>query len=97
MACFMAERYLASSPIRSLLAVVARDRLAARIMTTRGVPISHLRTIYMPEDEMYFSLFEAPSARSLQEVSDRLDLGFVRITEAMQIGPEVGTEPRPRS
>gem|GEM_PF-6631432 len=57
-------------------------------MANRGVAISHLRTIYLEADETCLSLFEAPSALALQQASDDLDLGFVRIVEAVQVGAE---------
>ena len=44
----------------------------------------YLRSIYVPEDETCFHLFESPSIEGVEEVGRRAGLVFNRITEAVE-------------
>ena len=56
-----------------------RVRAAAAELTREGRPIRFLRTIFVPEDETCFYLFEAGSAGAVQEVGARAALPFDRV------------------
>ena len=88
MAAFLVERYLPAVPLGGLLAAVAADREAAVAMSTRGLAIRHVRTIYVPGDETCYSLFEAWSEETVRAANAELGLPFSRIVEAIEIGHE---------
>lgn len=69
-------------------AVVDHDRTAARLASIR-----HVRTTYAPGDETCFSLFEAPSLETIQKANDRFQLGYRRVTAAIEIQSSAQSEP----
>jgi Protein of unknown function (DUF4242) len=52
---------------------------AAEQLSGEGTPVRYLRAIFVPEDEMCFFLFEAPSAALAGEVSRRAGVAYDRI------------------
>ncbi len=68
---FLAERYLPAATREVLDVLVDRDRSAADVMSIR-----HVQTIYVPEDETCFTLFEAQSAELITAASERFGLGW---------------------
>jgi len=59
---------------RELQAVSARARTAAEAMRREGTPVRFLRSIFVPENDMCFLLYEAPTARSVREAAGRAGL-----------------------
>jgi hypothetical protein len=57
-----------------------RVRAAAAELTREGRPVRFLRTIFVPEDETCFYLFEASSAGAVREVGARAALLFDRVS-----------------
>jgi hypothetical protein len=57
-----------------------RVRAAAAELTREGRPVRFLRTIFVPEDETCFYLFEASSAGTVREVGARAALLFDRVS-----------------
>lgn len=53
-----------------------------------GVGVRYVRSTYLPEDEVVFHLFEAPSAEALDEAGRAADLPFDRIVEAVERSSE---------
>ena len=71
---------------------LGRDQLAdaaerveaiADEMSRSGTLVRYLRTIFVPEDETCFYLFEADSAEAVAEVTNRAELPFERVVEAV--------------
>jgi Protein of unknown function (DUF4242) len=58
-------------------------RLAAEELTREGTPVRCLRSIFVPEDETCFFLFEAASAEAVREAARRAALPFERVTEVV--------------
>jgi len=58
----------------------ARVRAAAAELTREGRPVHFVRTIFVPEDETCFYLFEASSAGAVREVGARAALLFDRVS-----------------
>ena len=83
MAEFLAEFYLSPSDREAAQVGAARARLAAEELTLRGTPVRYLSSIFLPEDETCFHLYEASSAEAIREVAQRAELSFERVLEAI--------------
>ncbi len=66
-------------------AAAIRARTTAEQMTCGGKPIRYLRSIFVPEDETWFHLYEADSPEAVAEASARTGVPFERIVEAVQV------------
>jgi len=80
---FVVERYLPA---------LTPDGVQAQAQREAGVHSSppgvrHLRTTYLYEDELCFSLFEAPSIEVLRRANELSDMPYERITEAVDVTP----------
>jgi hypothetical protein len=83
MARYLAELYLPQTGSDGLREAVARARSAAQELTREGAPVRYLRSIFVPEDETYFLLYEAGSAEAVAEASARAGIAAERIVEAV--------------
>lgn len=79
MASYLLETYLPLAEESAVTAVAARVAAAARAVSAEGQDIRHLRTIYVPEDETCYHLFEAGSPESVRGVARRA--GLLGVTE----------------
>jgi hypothetical protein len=86
---FLAEKYLPANMAVDLGAVVDLERAAASFASIR-----HVRTMYAPDDETCFSLFEAPSVQTVQRANDRFQLGYRRVTAVTEIQSTAQSEPK---
>jgi hypothetical protein len=89
---YVVEQFLARTN-RGALAEAAEHALrAADELTSEGVGVRYLRSLYLPEDETCFHLFDGPSSEAVVEVSNRAALRRERIVEVVQIvaGDSVG-------
>jgi len=77
---FIAEAYTPSGT--SVAELEARARLAADELARAGTRIRYLHSIFVPEDETCFHLFEAGSADAVREAIERASLGPHRIVVA---------------
>jgi hypothetical protein len=64
-------------------AAAARARAA-----TEGEPVRFLRSIFVPEDEACFFLYEGPSAQSVRAAAVRAKLGVRRVESALLLDEE---------
>jgi hypothetical protein len=69
-------------------------RAAARRVAELKEGIRHLRTTFVPEDEIVLHLFEAPSAAALGKAGRQAALPFDRIVEAIDGPPDLREEAR---
>ena len=83
MAEFLVEFYLSRTDRAATQAVADRACLAAEELTRRGTPVRYLSSIFVPEDETCFHLYEAISADAIREVAQRAELSFERVLEAI--------------
>ncbi|HEV8461906.1 MAG TPA: nickel-binding protein [Gaiellaceae bacterium] len=58
-------------------------RLAAEQLTREGTPVRYVRSIFVPEDETCFFLYEAANADDVIEAGRRASLRFERVAEAV--------------
>jgi len=77
---YVLERYLAGLNL---------DELRARVAEGAGLGgdggVRYLRSIYLCDDELCFSLFESPSERVLRDAARRADMAFERIAHAIDL------------
>jgi hypothetical protein len=59
-------------------------RLAAEQMTRDGTPVTYLRSIFVPEDETCFHLYDAATAEDVRQAGCRAALPFDRVVEVVQ-------------
>jgi hypothetical protein len=69
---------------------IARVRRAAKEIAAEGVALRHVRSTFVPEDEMCLYVFEAESSAAVDEVGRRAGLPFERVVEAMSVTPGGG-------
>jgi hypothetical protein len=91
---YLVESY-ASRSGAALDEEVARVRRAARELAAEGVVLRHVRSTFVPEDEICFHVFEAESVAVIDEVGRRAGLAFERVVEAMTVAPRERTSPSP--
>lgn len=82
---FLVEVYISRDGVTT--AEVDQVCLAAHRLTEEGSPVRLLQSIYVPEDETGFYLFQALSLEAVREASARAGLHFDRISEAVSATP----------
>lgn len=83
MAEFLLELYVARTDGAGVNDRAESARLAAEELTREGTPVRYVRSIFVPEDETCFFLYEAASADAVRAAAQRADLPFDRIAEAI--------------
>jgi len=61
--------------------LTAGAREASEQMRHEGIPVRFVRSVFVPEDEACFYLYEAPSAEAVREAARRAALPFARFAE----------------
>jgi hypothetical protein len=78
MGTFIVELYVGRGEEAALERGVALTRRAAERLTREGTPVRHLRSLFVPEDETCYFLFEADDAGAAQEAAAAAGLPFER-------------------
>ena len=66
----------------------ARAREATEQMRREGEPVRFLRSIFVPEDDACFLLYEGPSAESVRAAALRAQFGPRRVDAALRLAQE---------
>ena len=66
-----------------MIIALQKARLAAERLTGEGTPVRYLSSIFVPEDETCFYLYQAASADGVREAARRAALPFDRVIEAI--------------
>jgi len=82
------ETFLARSDAGGRTARERRARSAAEELTRQGTRVRFDRTIHVPEDEICFFVFNAPSGRDAALAAERAELNPFRVVEAVSSGKE---------
>jgi len=82
MPVFVVERYVAALTPDG---VQAHARREAAALAAGADEVRHLRTTYLCEDELCFSVFEAPSIEVVRRINDANGMTYERITEAIEV------------
>jgi hypothetical protein len=88
MPCYLVETFLARGAAGEREARERRARSAAEAMAREGTRVGFDGSIHVPEDEICFFTFEAPSRRAAALVAQRAGLEPLRIVEAIPSGKE---------
>jgi hypothetical protein len=82
---YLVEGYFPRSRAGELTGLIARLRAAADELMAEGVPVRHLRSSFLPVDELFLHLVEAESAEAAGRLTERAGLAQERIAESVQI------------
>lgn len=85
MSSYLVEVYLPRSRAHEALESGRRAQFAAEELLREGVPIRYVRTMYLPDDETCFYVFEATSAGAVEEAGRRAGLGHARVVPAIEM------------
>jgi hypothetical protein len=91
MPSYLVETYLARSQARDRAACDRRAHSAAEELTLCSTPVRFERSIYIPEDEICFYVFAAPSSRDAVLAAQRAELDPIRVVETVPSGNETPT------
>jgi hypothetical protein len=80
---YLVETYLARGRAGERAARERRARSAAEDLTDGRTRVRFDRSIYVPEDEICFFVFDAPSGREAALVAQRAGLDPLRVVEAI--------------
>ena len=86
MPSFLVETYLARGQAGERAARDQRARVAAEEHRQGRTPVRFERSIHVPEDEICFFVFDAPSGRAAALVAERAGLDPLRVVRAISSG-----------
>jgi hypothetical protein len=82
---YLVELYLPRRDEAALADAAARARIASEQMASEGKRVRYLRTIFVPQDEICFHLYEAQAADVVGEASLRAQIAYERIVRAVSV------------
>jgi hypothetical protein len=85
---YLVETYLARGQTGERAVREGRARLAAEELTRENTRVRFEQSIHVPEDEICFFVFDAPSGRAAALVAQRAGLDPFRVVEAVSSGQE---------
>ena len=85
MPSYLVETYLTRGQVGERAAREQRARSAAKELTREKTRVRFERSIHVPEDEICFFVFDAPSAREAALVAQRAGLDAFRVVEAVSL------------
>ena len=88
MPSYLVETFLSRGGVRERTTREGRARSAAEQLTRQGTRVRFDRTIHVPEDEICFFIFEAPSGGAAALAAELAQLGPLRVVEAVSSGKE---------
>jgi len=56
-------------------------------MTADGTPINYIRSNFFPEDSSCTCLFEAGSARAVEQINETVGVPYTEICEVLDLAP----------
>jgi hypothetical protein len=85
MPSYLIESYLPRSRSGELPAVVSRLRRATEMLHAEGTHVRHVRSTFVPADELCLHLLEAESATTVGEASRRAAIEPARVVQALSV------------
>jgi hypothetical protein len=83
MPSYLVETYLPANRADKRSAGERRAEWAARELTRTDAPVRFDCSIHVPDDEICFFVFEAPSSRTAALAAERAELEAIRVVEAV--------------
>jgi hypothetical protein len=83
MAEYLLELYVSRGDPAAVDRTAERARAAADALTEEGVPVRYVRSIFVPDDETCFLLYEAEGIEDVELAAQRASLGADRIAQAV--------------
>jgi hypothetical protein len=83
MTVFLVECYVSRTAAGAVERGAARARLGAEKLTRHGTPVGYLRSIFVPEDETCFFVYEAASADNVRQAARLAGLPFERVAQVV--------------
>jgi len=83
---YLVETFLPRGAAGERTARERRARSAAEELTRQGTHVRFEHTIHVPEDEICFFVFDAPSAREAGLAAQQAELHPLRVVEAVSSG-----------
>ncbi len=80
---FLVELYVSRGDGTAVETSARRARLTAKELRREGRSVQYLRSIFVPEDETCFFLYEAATADDVAEAARRAALPFDRVALAV--------------
>lgn len=91
---YLAEVYVPQLGEEELVHAAARARVAAEELSAEGTPVRYLRSLFVPDDETCFWLYEACSPEAVGEATRRAAIECERVVRAVPIAaPDAGDCP----
>jgi hypothetical protein len=87
---YLVETFLARSETHDRIVRERRARSVADELTWKGIRVRYERSIHVPEDELCFFVFEAPSGSDAALAAELAGLDPCRIVEAVSTAAEGG-------
>jgi hypothetical protein len=91
---YLVETYLARGLAGERASRERRARSTAEELAAEGTRVRFDRSIYVPEDEICFFVFDAPSGREAALAAQRAELDPIRVVEAISSRTEESRDPR---
>jgi hypothetical protein len=88
MPSYIVERYVPNLTAESVKDVIRRERAAMVLIAAAAGGVEHVRTTYLPDDELCMALYVGPSADEVRRANERAKLPFDRISEAIEVATE---------
>jgi hypothetical protein len=86
---YLVETYLARGRAGERAARDRRARSAAEELAKGTSRVRFERSIYVPEDEICFFVFDAPSGRDAVHAAERAELDSIRVVEVVSSRKEL--------
>jgi hypothetical protein len=85
---FLVEVFTPRASAGDLATAQRRAMSAARRLSGADVAVRYVRSMYIPEDEICFFVFDAPSRQDVALFAQRAGLEPIRVVEAVPSGQE---------
>ena len=85
MPSYLVEGFLPRSRAAELTEQVARVRDTAEALSAEGTPVRHVRSSFLPADELFLHVLEAQSLEAAGEAITRAGIDAERIVEAVPV------------
>jgi hypothetical protein len=84
MPAFLVESYIARGDAATIACHAHRARLAASELTQAGTPVRFVRSIFVPADEIFLLVYDAPVASAVRVAVERAGLSCDSLAPAVE-------------